>query len=83
MMNTIRNTLATTLSSGVTTGGTTYALGSIGINVDSTGAMSVDTAALTTALKSNSSAVTAIFNQTNGIARRSMRTSTRTRKRPA
>ena len=30
--------------------------------------MSVDTAALTTALKSNSSAVTAIFNQTNGIA---------------
>ncbi|AKM41967.1 flagellar hook protein FliD [Burkholderia contaminans] len=68
MMNTIRNTLATTLSSGVTTGGTTYALGSIGINVDSTGAMSVDTAALTTALKSNGSAVAAIFNQTNGIA---------------
>ncbi|WP_431821067.1 flagellar filament capping protein FliD [Burkholderia sp. F1] len=67
MLNSIQNTLATALSSGVTTGGNTYSLASIGINLNADGSLKVDTATLTTALASNSSAVSAIFNTTNGI----------------
>jgi flagellar hook-associated protein 2 len=67
MLNSITSGLATAISSGVTTGGSTYSLSSIGINLQPDGTLQVDDSALSTALSSNNPAVSAIFNQTNGI----------------
>ncbi|RQP30097.1 flagellar filament capping protein FliD [Burkholderia ubonensis] len=70
MLNTITNSLATALSGGVTTGGTTYSLAAIGINLNANGSLTTDPTALANALKTNSSAVSAVFNKTNGIGQK-------------
>ncbi|MEX3937458.1 flagellar filament capping protein FliD [Paraburkholderia phymatum] len=67
MLNSITSGLATAISSGVTTGGKTVSLSSIGINLQPDGTLQVDATALQTALTSNSGAVSAVFNTTNGI----------------
>ncbi|WGS42208.1 flagellar filament capping protein FliD [Burkholderia sp. JSH-S8] len=67
MLTTIQNNLATAISSGVTTGGKTYSLASIGVNLNADGSMTVDTPTLTNALSGNSATVSALFNTTNGI----------------
>jgi flagellar hook-associated protein 2 len=67
MTNTITNGLGGLIGGGVTVGGKTFSLSSIGINLQHDGTLSVDSTALQTALTSNSSAVAAVFNKTNGI----------------
>ncbi|MGV2288335.1 flagellar filament capping protein FliD [Trinickia sp. YCB016] len=67
MLNTATNDMASMVSSGITVGGKTYSLSSIGLNLQPDGTISVDSTALQTALTTNSSAVSAIFNSTNGI----------------
>ncbi|RKU01855.1 flagellar hook protein FliD [Burkholderia sp. Nafp2/4-1b] len=67
MLNTISNGLATTMSGGVKTGSATYSLAAIGISLQSDGTLQVDSTALNTALTSNSPAVGALFNTTNGV----------------
>ncbi|KVN23583.1 flagellar hook protein FliD [Burkholderia pyrrocinia] len=67
MLTTIQNNLATAISGGVTTGGKTYSLASIGVNLNADGSMTVDTPTLTNALSGNSATVSALFNTTNGI----------------
>lgn len=67
MLNTISNGLASAISGGVTTGGSTYSLAAIGINLQADGTLQVDSTALNTALTSNSPAVAGLFNTTNGV----------------
>ncbi|WP_176048966.1 flagellar filament capping protein FliD [Burkholderia sp. BCC1644] len=67
MLNTISNGLATAISGGVTTGGSTYSLAAIGINLQADGTLQVDSTALNTALTSNNPAVAGLFNTTNGV----------------
>ncbi|MFP3551088.1 flagellar filament capping protein FliD [Paraburkholderia sp. SIMBA_049] len=67
MTNTITNGLGGLVAGGITVGGKTFSLSSIGINLQHDGTLSVDSTTLQTALTSNSSAVAAVFNQTNGI----------------
>jgi flagellar hook-associated protein 2 len=67
MLNSITSGLATAISSGVTTGGSTFSLSAIGIDLQPDGTLQVDGSKLSTALTTNSATVSAIFNQTNGI----------------
>ncbi|MGF6752771.1 flagellar filament capping protein FliD [Paraburkholderia sp. GAS42] len=67
MLNQINNGLGTQISSGVTTGGKTYSLSAIGIDLKPDGTLVADSTKLQTALTSNSSTVAALFNTTNGI----------------
>ncbi|MBN3752824.1 flagellar filament capping protein FliD [Paraburkholderia sp. Tr-20389] len=67
MTNTITNSLGGLVGGGITVGGKTISLSSIGINLQHDGTLSVDSTTLETALSSNSSTVAAVFNQTNGI----------------
>jgi flagellar hook-associated protein 2 len=67
MTNGITNGLATLISNGIQSGGTTYSLASIGLNLQPDGTISVDNTALQNALTSNSTAVSAVFNTANGI----------------
>lgn len=67
MTNTINNGLASLVSGGVTSGGSTYSLSSIGIDLQPDGTLSVDSTALQTALTSNSPTVNALFNSVNGM----------------
>ncbi|MGF6779516.1 flagellar filament capping protein FliD [Paraburkholderia sp. GAS334] len=67
MLNQINNGLGTLISSGVTTGGSTYSLSAIGIDLQPDGTLVADSTKLQTALTSNSSTVAALFNTTNGI----------------
>ncbi|AJX81012.1 flagellar hook-associated family protein [Burkholderia pseudomallei 7894] len=73
-LNMIRNSLARVVGAGVTTGGSTTSLASIGIKFadDSSssqtdGALTIDTAKLNAALQNSPSTVAALFNSTNGI----------------
>jgi flagellar hook-associated protein 2 len=61
------NGLGGLVAGGITVGGKTFSLSSIGINLQHDGTLSVDSTTLQTALTSNSSAVAAVFNKTNGI----------------
>ncbi len=68
MTNGITNGLAALVSGGIKGGdGTVYSLSAIGLDLQPDGTISVDSTKLQTALNSNSSAVSAIFNQVNGI----------------
>jgi flagellar hook-associated protein 2 len=67
MLNSIVNSLATTISQGVTSGGSTVSLGTIGLNLQPDGTLSVDSTALSNALATNAKAVSTAFNATNGI----------------
>ncbi|MBP0591187.1 flagellar filament capping protein FliD [Paraburkholderia sp. LEh10] len=66
MLNSITNGLANIISSGVTTGGQTYSLASIGLDLQPDGTIQVNSTTLQNALSSNSSAISALFNTTNG-----------------
>ncbi|MEI6002933.1 flagellar filament capping protein FliD [Paraburkholderia bengalensis] len=67
MTNTITNGLGGLVANGINVGGKTISLSSIGINLNHDGTLSVDSDALQTALTTNSTAVSAAFNTTNGI----------------
>ncbi|MGH8777755.1 flagellar filament capping protein FliD [Paraburkholderia sp.] len=67
MLNSITNGLASIVSSGVTSGGGTFSLASIGLNLQDDGTIVTDTTALQTALTSSPGTVSALFNQTNGM----------------
>jgi len=67
MTNTITNTLGALVGGGITVGGKTISLSSIGINLQHDGTLSVDSTTLENALASNSSTVASVFNTTNGI----------------
>ncbi|MGK8204536.1 flagellar filament capping protein FliD [Burkholderia cenocepacia] len=67
-LNMIQNGLASVVAGGVKGGGTTQSLASIGITLQADGTLSVDSTALTNALQNNSSAVSTLFNSTNGVA---------------
>jgi flagellar hook-associated protein 2 len=67
MTNTITNGLGGLIGGGISVGGKTFSLSSIGIDLQHDGTLSVDTTTLQNALTSNSSAVAAVFNTTNGI----------------
>ncbi|MBN3765092.1 flagellar filament capping protein FliD [Burkholderia sp. Ac-20365] len=67
MTNTITNGLGGLIGGGITAGGKTFSLSAIGIDLQHDGTLSVDATTLQTALTSNSSAVSAVFNTTNGI----------------
>lgn len=67
MTNTITNGLGSLIAGGITVGGKTISLSSIGIDLQHDGTLSVDATTLQNALTSNSSAVAAVFNSTNGI----------------
>ncbi|CAG4910209.1 flagellar filament capping protein FliD [Paraburkholderia gardini] len=67
MLNQINNGLANLISGGVTTGGNTFSLSSIGIDLQPDGTMAVDQSTLTAAATSNSPALAGLFNTTNGI----------------
>ena len=67
MTNTITNGLGSLMANGINVGGKTISLSSIGINLNHDGTLSVDSDALQTALTTNSTAVSAAFNTTNGI----------------
>lgn len=69
MTNQITNGLGSLIGGGVTTGGKTYSLSSIGLDLQPDGTLQVDSAALQTALTSNSGAVSALFNSTNGVGK--------------
>ncbi|UXU88016.1 flagellar filament capping protein FliD [Burkholderia sp. S-53] len=69
MLNTISNGLASAISGGVATGGSTYSLAAIGINLQADGTLQVDSTALNTALTSNSPALAGVFNSTNGVGK--------------
>ncbi|ONA11683.1 flagellar filament capping protein FliD, partial [Burkholderia pseudomallei] len=73
-LNMIRNSLARVVGAGVTTGGSTTSLASIGIKFadgssssQTDGALTIDTAKLNAALQNSPSTVAALFNSTNGI----------------
>ncbi|KGV73653.1 flagellar filament capping protein FliD [Burkholderia pseudomallei] len=73
-LNMIRNSLARVVGAGVTTGGSTTSLASIGIKFadgssssQTDGALTIDTAKLNAALQNSQSTVAALFNSTNGI----------------
>ncbi|TPA22576.1 flagellar hook protein FliD [Burkholderia pseudomallei] len=73
-LNMIRNSLARVVGAGVTTGGSTTSLASIGIKFadgssssQTDGALTIDTAKLNAALQNSPSTVAAPFNSTNGI----------------
>ncbi|AIV60233.1 flagellar filament capping protein FliD [Burkholderia pseudomallei] len=73
-LNMIRNSLARVVGTGVTTGGSTTSLASIGIKFadgssssQTDGALTIDTAKLNAALQNSPSTVAALFNSTNGI----------------
>ncbi|AYX08176.1 flagellar hook-associated protein 2 [Burkholderia pseudomallei] len=73
-LNMIRNSLARVMGAGVTTGGSTTSLASIGIKFadgssssQTDGALTIDTAKLNAALQNSPSTVAALFNSTNGI----------------
>lgn len=68
MLNSITNGLATIISSGVNTGGSTTSLSALGLDLQPDGTISVDANTLQTALTTNPTAVSAVFNQTNGVA---------------
>ncbi|SEB03498.1 flagellar filament capping protein FliD [Paraburkholderia sartisoli] len=67
MLNQINNGLAGLISGGVTTGGKTFSLSSIGIDLQPDGTMAVDQSKLTAAVSSSSPAIAGLFNTTNGI----------------
>ncbi|MFM0053761.1 flagellar filament capping protein FliD [Caballeronia grimmiae] len=67
MLSSIVNSLATSISHGVTSGSGTVSLSSIGLNLQADGTLSVDSSALSNAVTNNPSAVSAVFNATNGI----------------
>ncbi|MEM5384681.1 flagellar filament capping protein FliD [Paraburkholderia phymatum] len=67
MLNSISSGLATAVSSGVKTNGSTFSLSAIGIDLQPDGTLKVDDTALKNALTSNSSAVSSLFNSTNGM----------------
>ncbi|MGP8474080.1 flagellar filament capping protein FliD [Burkholderia sp. PR2] len=67
MLNSIVNTLATKVAQGVTSGGSTVSLSAIGLNLQPDGTLSVDSAALSSALANNPSSVATAFNATNGV----------------
>ncbi|TAL96086.1 MAG: flagellar hook protein FliD [Paraburkholderia sp.] len=67
MLNQINNGLASLISGGVTTGGKTFSLSSIGIDLQPDGTMAVDQSKLTAAVTSSSPAIAGLFNTTNGI----------------
>ncbi|EIF79599.1 flagellar hook-associated protein, partial [Burkholderia pseudomallei 354a] len=73
-LNMIRNSLARVVGAGVTTGGSTTSLASIGIKFadgssssQTDGALTIDTAKLNAALQNSPSTVAVLFNSTNGI----------------
>ncbi|WP_153099079.1 flagellar filament capping protein FliD [Paraburkholderia hayleyella] len=69
MLQGLNGSLASAISNGVSVGGKTYSLTSIGINLQSDGTLKLDNDALKTALSSNSDAISALFNSTNGIGK--------------
>jgi flagellar hook-associated protein 2 len=67
MLNSITNGLASIVSGGISSGGSTYSLASIGLNLQDDGTIVTDTTALQNALTANPGSVAALFNQTNGM----------------
>jgi flagellar hook-associated protein 2 len=61
--------LADLVSGGVSSGGKTYSLSSIGLDLQPDGTITVDSTKLSNAVTSNDPAVAALFNTTNGIGR--------------
>jgi len=68
MLNTIRNTLGALIGSGVSSGGTTTSLGSIGITLNTDGSLAVDSTKLDTAVQSNPAGISALFTASGSIA---------------
>ncbi|AIO65560.1 flagellar filament capping protein FliD [Burkholderia oklahomensis] len=73
-LNMIRNSLARVVGAGVTTGGSTVSLASIGITFadgssssQTDGTLTIDTTKLNAALQNSPSTVAALFNSTNGV----------------
>ncbi|WP_324657561.1 flagellar filament capping protein FliD [Burkholderia thailandensis] len=73
-LNMIQNSLARVVGAGVTTGGSTVSLASIGItfadgatSTQADGTLTIDTTKLNAALQNSPSTVAAVFNSTNGI----------------
>ncbi|WP_133649644.1 flagellar filament capping protein FliD [Paraburkholderia flava] len=67
MLNSITNGLASIVSGGISSGGSTFSLASIGLNLQDDGTIVTDTTALQNALTTNPGSVSALFNQTNGM----------------
>ncbi|MEZ2350609.1 flagellar filament capping protein FliD [Caballeronia sp. RCC_10] len=67
MLDSIKSALATTLAKGVPSGSTTLSLNAIGIDLQTDGTLKLDSDKLSSALSSNRSAVTALFNSTDGV----------------
>ncbi|WP_321960150.1 flagellar filament capping protein FliD [Paraburkholderia sp. J7] len=67
-LSTIQNTLASIVASGVGKGSSANTLGTLGIELQADGTLSIDSTTLNNALQSNQSAVASLFNPTNGIA---------------
>ncbi|KXU89678.1 flagellar hook protein FliD [Paraburkholderia monticola] len=64
----IQNQLAQIVGSGVGTGSSKTTLAALGITLQSDGTLSIDDSTLSNALQNNQSAVSSLFNMTNGIA---------------
>lgn len=64
----IQNQLAKIVGSGVGSGSSQTTLAAIGITLQADGTLSVDDTTLSSALQTNQSAVSSLFNPTNGIA---------------
>ncbi|MFX1738541.1 flagellar filament capping protein FliD [Paraburkholderia sp. A1RI_3L] len=67
MTNAITNRFGSLISGGVAVGGRTYSLSSIGIDLQHDGTLAVNATTLQKALAGAGSAVSALFNSTNGI----------------
>lgn len=67
MLNSAVNGIASIVAKGVTTGGTTYSLAQIGLDLQNNGTIVLNSATLSSALATTPSTVQALFNGTNGI----------------